>query len=347
MARKTVGKTSTTATTPKDSEITLNYIRCGNIGVSTVHEVVDISGFNEKEMRGKVSALFHSIRNTPATAENPNTVPLDVPICNPNDMTEIAIKTKTEIGQVFMNGFREFFRTIGIDSLNMKDRKGNPITDIAQLKGGKQKEKAQRIAKQYIDFIKRPDLKRYAIQISDIFEVPHYTEKDDRRGKNGFYREHIAPMLILFLLNSGRDVIFTTVTKLSRIVGLVTMHYREITFDDALRIDSRFNAAMLHQFYFRCHPELRSIIFTILDSLQNDHKALNYYRNYCILTKDGTRHTSSKNEEIIITRTERKVLEEFGAKHMMSIFRMDKAEEFYWRVCELINEKHGLDWSRY
>lgn len=69
MARKVAGETSATATTPKNSEITLDYIRCGNIGVSTVHELIDISGLNEKEMRGKVSALFHSIRNTPATAD--------------------------------------------------------------------------------------------------------------------------------------------------------------------------------------------------------------------------------------------------------------------------------------
>ncbi len=49
----------------------------------------------------------------------------------------------------------------------MRNRGGNLITDTKQLKGGKQKSEAQEIIKQYCDIQKRPDLKRYAIQLTD------------------------------------------------------------------------------------------------------------------------------------------------------------------------------------
>ena len=58
-------------------------------------------------------------------------------ICNPEDATEVAIKTKTEIGQIFQKGRKEFIRTIGVENLNMKDREGNLITDINKVSKGK------------------------------------------------------------------------------------------------------------------------------------------------------------------------------------------------------------------
>ncbi len=90
-------------------------------------------------------------------------------ICSPGDITEVAIKTKTKIGQIFQKGYNGYYRTIGVENLNMKDRNGNPIT---KLSGGKQKAKAQEIIKQYTEIINRPDLNKYAIQIADIFEIP-------------------------------------------------------------------------------------------------------------------------------------------------------------------------------
>ncbi len=38
----------------------------------------------------------------------------NIPIQNPEDVTEVAIKTKTEIGQIFLNGFNDCYRTIGV-----------------------------------------------------------------------------------------------------------------------------------------------------------------------------------------------------------------------------------------
>lgn len=268
----------------------------------------------------------------------------NVPIQNPDDITEVAIKTKTEIGKIFMDGYNEMFNLIGIKNLGIKDREGNPLT---KLDGGKQKAKAQEIIKQYTEIIKRPDLKRYAIQQTDMFEMPHYIEKEDGRGKSGFYIEHLMPIMVYYLLQKKENVIYTNVEELSCFVGLVTKNYKRISLKELAQINPRFTAAMLNQFYYRCKPELESVIFRVLDLLQGEYKVLNYYRNYCISTNNGNCHTSSKNEDIIIRQTERKVLKEFNAKRILTIFQRKQQKKFYERVCELINESYGFNWVRY
>lgn len=250
----------------------------------------------------------------------------DIPIQNPDDTTEVAIKTKTKIGKVFLDGYNELFNLIGIENLGIKDRKGDLLSE---LKGGKQKSKAQQIIKQYTEIIKKPDSKRYAIQIADIFEFPHYTEKEDGRGKSGFYIEHLMPIMVYYLLQKNENVIYTNVEELFCFVGLVTKNYKRISLKELSEINPRFTAAMLNQFYYRCKPELESVIFRVLDSLQDEYKTLNYYRNYCISTNNGNCHTSTKNEDIIIRQTERKVLKEFNAKRILTIFQRKQQKKFY------------------
>lgn len=270
-----------------------------------------------------------------------------VSIYNPDDATEVAIKTKTEIGQIFMKGRKELIRIIGVENLNMKDREGNLITDLQKISKGKRKGEADEIINQYYDIQNRPDLKQYAIQIADMFEIPHYIEKEDGRGKSGFYIEHLMPIMIYYLLQKNENVIYTNVDELSCFVGLVTKNYKRISLKELAEINPRFTAAMLNQFYYRCKPELESVIFRVLDSLQDEYKTLNYYRNYCISTNNGDCHTSTKNEDIIIRQTERKVLKEFNAKRILTIFQRKQQKKFYDRVCELINEAYGFNWVRY
>ncbi len=271
----------------------------------------------------------------------------NVPILNSKDITEIAIKTKTEIGQIFLNGRKELIKTIGVKNLNMKNREGNLITDLQKISKGKNKRKADEIIEQYLDIQNRPDLKQFAIQIADIFEIPHYIEKEDGRGKNGFYIEHLMPIMVYYLLQKNENIIYTNVEELSCFVGLVTKNYKKISLKELAEINPRFTAAMLNQFYYRCKPELESVIFKVLDLLQSEYKTLNYYKNYCIFTNNGDCHTSSKNEDVIIRQTEHKVLKEFNAKRILTIFQRKQQKKFYDRVCELINELYEFGWIRY
>lgn len=63
-AVKSKVKPEFTTTTPEHSEIILDYSRFGNIGYSQVYETIDIFNLSEKELRKRIPALFHFIRNT-------------------------------------------------------------------------------------------------------------------------------------------------------------------------------------------------------------------------------------------------------------------------------------------
>lgn len=251
------------------------------------------------------------------------------------DRTELAIKTKIFIGEVFQKGWSEIFSTVGSENLGVKS-----------LAGGKQKNKAKETISQYADFLpvqvgKRP------LYCSEIYDIPNYIEKDDGRGKKGFYKERLIPLLAYYLLKKKKDTIYTTVDELALWMGLVTINYKKMSLEELSNINPKITIAMLNQFYYRCKPELESIIFRLLDVLQDDYTALNYRKNHCIYTEDGYVYTSSYEEDVIITRTQRKVLKEFNAKRILTIFQRRQSQRYYARVCELINKEHNFNWSRY
>ena len=62
-ASKTKLKSNITET-PQNSQIVLNYCRNGNLGFSTVYEIIDISGLSRKKFAGKLTALFHFVKQT-------------------------------------------------------------------------------------------------------------------------------------------------------------------------------------------------------------------------------------------------------------------------------------------
>ena len=131
------------------------------------------------------------------------------------DRTELAIKTKIFIGEVFQNGWSEIFSTVGSENLGVKS-----------LAGGKQKNKAKETISQYADFLpvqvgKRP------LYCSEIYDIPNYIEKDDGRGKKGFYKERLIPLLAYYLLKKKKDTIYTTVDELALWMGLVTINYKK------------------------------------------------------------------------------------------------------------------------
>lgn len=61
-ASKTQSKKFNITETPKHSEVILEYSRFGNIGFSHVYEKVDISFLTKKKLTGKITTLFHIIR---------------------------------------------------------------------------------------------------------------------------------------------------------------------------------------------------------------------------------------------------------------------------------------------
>lgn len=269
----------------------------------------------------------------------------EVAIQNPNDITEVAIKENLSIGQIFNNGYAELYRTIGgVKMLGMKKHNG---TVVEELKGGKQKGLAKSIIKQYIDTAEREDVGRYSIQITDIFEQPIISVFDNR-GKHtvGFFSKRLLPTLITYLVRAYDDEqICTNVAKLSRDIGIVDKRYK--TKQDFTQIDSRFTVKMVNRFYGKTNRELELIVYRMLDNLQDNYSCISYEKNFWITTDDWDSHTSSASEKSIIRKSQSKVLKEFGASKMFTIFARNQAEDFYNRVIEYINQTYDLNWIKY
>lgn len=186
----------------------------------------------------------------------------DIPIQNPEDITEVAVKTKIQIGQILQKGYNEYYRTIRIENLNMKDRKGNTLT---KLSGGKQKAKAQEIIKQYTEIINKPDANKYAIQIADIYIEPLLTVFDGRgKHSSGYYIKRLTPLIIDRLIFIDEHIQYTNISQIARNIGLVDKKYRNMKYDELAEINPKFTIKMVNDFYGNANRELEKIILRFL-----------------------------------------------------------------------------------
>ncbi len=310
-----------------------------------------------------------AIMNDEKGIEKSNKSLSGVPIQNPEDITEVAVKTKTEIGQIFPNGFNELIKTIGVENLNMKDRHGYLITDGRKIFKGKRRYKAEEILKQYVDIYKMPE-ERYAIQIADIYIEPFLTVFDGRgKHSSGYYIKRLTPLIInkFLLINErisqelkkemekqGRYVQHTNVSQIARDIGLVDEKYGNIKYDELADINPKFTIKMVSDFYGNANRELEKIIFKILDNLQDNYSVISYKKNFCIHKNEqiGTKTiemtiSSNDDENSIIRKTQVKVLKEFNAKGLFTIYKRNQQKQFYKRVVELINTTYGFNWINY
>lgn len=192
---------------------------------------------------------------------------------------------------------------------------------------------------------------RYGLRCIDIYDIPHYVEESpDGRGKNGFYKDRLIPLLIncfLKLAKRRQYTLFTTVTELSKQVGLVGMNYKNRVYESELKeTNTHFSDYSINQLYFYCKPELDAVIFRALDSLQKDYSTITYKKIYRIKTCQGS-HVASEKEINIIHLAEEKILKELEAATISAIFKRKIQDKFYYKVCKSINEEYGYSWDGY
>lgn len=257
-----------------------------------------------------------------------------IPIYNPDDKIEVIVKNEFAIGQICKSK-KEIFETIGIENLGIKN-----------LNGGKQKRIANDTVSQYLS-MQPVNGKKQMQQITDIFEIPHILDEIDNRGRSGFYLDRGIPIVLNYFQKKGENEICTSVDNLSRVIGLVGDKFKRLSSDELLEYNNKFTQAMVSQFYYRCKPEQEAVVFRILDRLQNDYSVISYYKNFNIKHFDGSVHVSTVEEDILIRRTQKRVLNEFNAKKLMTIYRRKQEKEFYKRVCQLINEEKKTNWISY
>lgn len=265
-------------------------------------------------------------------------------IYNPDDEIEKFIKENFYEEQIFPTKTAIYYE-IGLNRLGVKN-----------LNGGKQKKVVESTVKQYADIQPVENSKRKQ-QIIEIYEVPHYIEKEDRRGKRGKFRDQLIPISVNWLLDKvtneksyeqdGETVIYTNVNELAFNLGLISAYYQKLSYDKLEEINPDFTPYVVSQFYYFSKPQVKSRVFSTLDILQDEYRVISYYRNYLITTKDNKTFISDKSHDNIIRKTERVILKEMGYSSLPFVFKAKKENEFYKKVIFYINTNYNKNWQRY
>ena len=284
-------------------------------------------------------------------------------IDNPYDLTEIAIKTKIHEHDIFdsLNGL---IKTIGIDNLCMTDSKGQPITNIEQLKGGNQRKKADTVLRQYLDYKNRPDLKRYALEITDVFDEPIITVfLGQGQAHSGFYLNRLSPIIVeLFLTMKENDTMTTTYARLAEKIKLVNRYYNvysnidyspesDYLIDQAHKFNELFNQYQFRQFYKNAYNLINKIMRDLLRKLDKSYSAVRVKENHLIYAKDqdGEEYSFTTDDvgEEMIKHAQAAVLQEMNISTIGRVFLLRKAPQFFSRVIKYINKEYGENWTHY
>ena len=285
-------------------------------------------------------------------------------IDNPFDITELAIKNTIHEHDIFEKGFLQIIRTIGIENLQITDSKGNLITDIEQLKGGNQRKKADTVLRQYLDYKNRPDLKRYALEITDVFDEPIITVfLGQGQAHSGFYLNRLSPIIVeLFLAMKENDTMTTTYARLAEKIKLVNHNYNvysnidynpdsDYLIDQAHKFNELFNQYQFRQFYKNAYNVINKIIRDLLRKLDKSYSAIRVKENHLIYAKDqdGEEYSFTTDDvgEEMIRHAQAAVLQEMKIPTIGRVFLLRKAPQFFSRVIDYINKEYGENWTHY
>ena len=252
-----------------------------------------------------------------------------------NDELRIAIQESISEGQIFKS-MAEVYRTIGLELLGIHD-----------LNGGKQCDTARKIVEQYARFEPVTSNGR-SVRCEEIFEHPHYIEKTDGRGKNGFYIDRLVPLLLRYLHDKEGYECTTSVKKLAVALGIVKPNYSYFpklegffeNLDQSLLIPDDY----YKQFYNRSKAELEPKIIGTLDRLKKEG-VLNYERRYLIKPIGQKYNLSDDDDFCIIKEAEKVVVEQMGAPNKRSVYLRRQGEIFERNVIVYIHETHNQDWE--
>lgn len=280
------------------------------------------------------------------------------------DVTELAVKSNVHEYDIFLNGLFELLETIGVENLGLTDSKGNLITNTMQLKGGNQRKKADLYIKQYLDYKRRPDIKRYAIEVTDIFDEPIITVFLGRgQAHSGFYLNRLTPIIVeLFLAKKENEVLTTTFSQLAEKIKLVNHNYNvyskidycsdaDYLIEQAQKYNELFSKHQFRQFYKNAFNVINNTMRDLLNKLDKSYSAIRVKENHLIIARDDNNNTysftSNDCHEDMIRYAQAKTLQEMNIPTIERVFLNRKAKQFFSRVIEYINKEYNQNWTHY
>lgn len=262
-----------------------------------------------------------------------------VPIYDPNDSIEVAIKNNIALHKPFKS-WNAIFDAVGHDVFRE--------VGILDLKQNFYRAKAQNLLSHYGEFPLTGRTK-YERCCTVLFETPQFDIEVPTEG-NRFYRDRGVPLLLRYLSSEFQrkgSCLYTSPEKLASVVGLVNHRYGEQA-DTLKETNPKFTPGIVSHFYLHCKPQLDKVIFSLLDELQNGYGVIYYRKAYRIITTAGIELYSDHSLESIIKEAEKYILErDFQTTRLSTVFFKRKADVFYKAVVKRINELHNLNWCEY
>ena len=253
---------------------------------------------------------------------------------NEQNYIEVIIIKRIKVNDIFSNGYSELLQKLGVkEYIEYYSR------------GGKQKEKIKRLLSQYMEIEERPDIKRYAIQVTDIYDEP--VADYDGRGKtrSGYYTKRACPIVSKYLINQKIKDTYS-VSQLSKECGFINDRYITYNKDQKtaeerlIKQDPRYTPFMISNCIGYIRPELSTRIYSILNCLQCEYRAIEYEEVFDMVFLNNINRISTPEERTKIRKAENTVIKQMGFKKMFDVYRKRCVKKFYKNVVEYLNNTY-------
>lgn len=203
--------------------------------------------------------------------------------------------------------------------------------------GGNQKKKQLKEFKRYFEYEKVGN----KFYILDVYETTK--SEDYHYPPNSKYVKHIEIILLNFLSKQKEYQVDMPSQYLWLELGIINKDFIEMQDkkEELLEMHKQMKMFYVNDFYKRCRLKFLKIVDSSLNNL-SDRKLIIYRKIYKIKYPNKFyAETADLREEVLILKTEREILDEFGFDKMNEIFLKNKSSEFYKKRNEKLNELLG------
>lgn len=203
--------------------------------------------------------------------------------------------------------------------------------------GGNQKKKQLEEFKRYFEYEKVGN----KFYILDIYEKPK--PEDYHYPPNSVYIKHIEIILLNFLSKQKEFQVDMPSQYLWLELGMINRDFIEMQEkkEELLEMHEQMRMFYVNDFYKRCRLKFLKIVDSSLENLEN-RRLIRYKKVYKIKYPNKYyAKTANLTEEVLILKTEREILDEFGFDKINEVYLKNKSVEFYEKRNEKLKELLG------
>lgn len=203
--------------------------------------------------------------------------------------------------------------------------------------GGNQKKAQLEEFKRYFEYEKVGN----KFYILDVYDEPK--PEGCSYPPNAIYVQHIELILLNFLAEQREHYVEIPLQYLWLELGMITQKFIDMQDkkSELLEIHKRMRLFYINDFYKRCRLKFIKIINSSLSRLERK-RLIRYKKIYKIkYPHEFYAETAGLREEVLILKTEREILDEFGFDKINEVFLKNKSTDFYKRRNEILSDLIG------